>query len=590
MSNWIRDIHCSGLRFVEAIQDVTPSKYNRISIPYNPNRKCLGYLEGPAASLTEETRNGRGYILKLWKNVQDSEAFREGMENAVIVGELDHPEERVDYSLTKGSVILTDFEIREDEGIVWTRFAILDNDQGKILMSYVQFGSILGVSSRGLGDEIIQNGKNIIDPDTYEFYCFDVVAFPAAAVARQSFQNNEAVVESVEKAFSDRVIEEANSCKDINSLQNLKYVVESTNVANKSALVDAISNKLSSLSESTDDQSNAGEEDDECKCDKEKEILLGKLASTKAELDKQLSENATLKEALKCRNKTSSYFRRALQEREKEANSLEIAVEDGLTSMSQLSKELNVTRESYTRRERKLRAKLESRNNIISTIRETNDSSLDMIHSLECRLNAANSIIAERESKLESLIGTVKSLKADRATLRHSLTKARKEAVNARHKLRESGSSSTKKLTESTGRQKATITSLRNNLNDLQKTNESLKAQLSSKDNELEAYTRKTNKMLACNSSLLESYLKRCCDAYGIEVETVKAELPKTYTQSTIDKTIKKLSERQQRIDMLTIAMPSRSGLVVEHNTHTDSDDNPSFLVEALRRGVQTTN
>ena len=72
----IQDIHDSAIQYVPAESLTLPSnKYKRISIPYNPNRQCLGYLEGIAANYKEKTRNDRKYILDLWKNVESSKIF-----------------------------------------------------------------------------------------------------------------------------------------------------------------------------------------------------------------------------------------------------------------------------------------------------------------------------------------------------------------------------------------------------------------------------------------------------------------------------------------------------------------------------------
>ena len=84
----------------------------------------IGKIGGIGADSNEKTRNGRRYPLELWQNVEKSEYFIEGMANRSIIGEADHPQERVDYSVTEGAVVLTKYEI-QDDGRVYTEFDIL---------------------------------------------------------------------------------------------------------------------------------------------------------------------------------------------------------------------------------------------------------------------------------------------------------------------------------------------------------------------------------------------------------------------------------------------------------------------------------
>ena len=57
-------------------------------------------------------------------------------------------------------------------------FSILPN--GRILKTLCDYGSIIGVSSRGQGD-LVQDyqGNESVDPDTYSCECWDAVLVPA---------------------------------------------------------------------------------------------------------------------------------------------------------------------------------------------------------------------------------------------------------------------------------------------------------------------------------------------------------------------------------------------------------------------------
>ena len=75
----------------------------------------IGKIGGIGADSNEPTRNGRRYPLELWQNVEKSEYFIEGMENRSLIGEADHPQERLDYSVTEGAVVLTKYEIQNEQ-------------------------------------------------------------------------------------------------------------------------------------------------------------------------------------------------------------------------------------------------------------------------------------------------------------------------------------------------------------------------------------------------------------------------------------------------------------------------------------------
>ena len=186
----------------------------------------IGKIGGIGADSNEPTRNGRRYPLELWQNVEKSEYFIEGMENRCIVGECDHPAERLDYSIPEGAIVLTKYDIQND-GKVYTEFDILDTLPGRTLKTYFDAGCKLGVSSRGLGEEIMVDGEKIIDPDTYQFYCFDAVVFPAVKSARME------LIESTspkKQQLINSITKEINNCKTLDECLFIENMSKDTNL------------------------------------------------------------------------------------------------------------------------------------------------------------------------------------------------------------------------------------------------------------------------------------------------------------------------------------------------------------------------
>ena len=138
----------------------------------------LGKLKGIFADYRNGTRNAdRLYTEELWDNrVFGSEDVMEALETKTLFGELDHPEgDRCETLAKNAAITITKLEKRPEEGVIYGEAEILDTPTGRIVKALADSGAKLGISSRGMGEEIYQNGQNIIDPDTYDFITFDVV-------------------------------------------------------------------------------------------------------------------------------------------------------------------------------------------------------------------------------------------------------------------------------------------------------------------------------------------------------------------------------------------------------------------------------
>ena len=593
MSQLLRDLHVSGLQYVgESVSNppVNVNKYKRYSIPYNPNRHCLGYIEGPAASFSKDTRNDRGYVLKLWKNIENSDDFKEGMQHATIIGELDHPEERIDYSLANGAVVLTDWEIREDQDILWCRFAILDNQRGKDLLAYVKFGTILGVSSRGLGDEIIQDGRNIIDPDTYEFYCFDVVAFPAAEVARQQFVPVEALTEakSVREAFSDKVVLEAAKCTTREQLIELKNVVESTSVSDKARLVEAITDKLSSLPESTGDERTTGDEEEK---EDEKRILLSSHVEAMREKDSQIE---SLKQKLKQRGENSQYFRRVVQEQRRKIEELEDATGCGLDSIDELSAEYEVLESHNAELEAQIRSvksmsdtRIQQLEAKLSKSRERCRSAIvesqrlqDQVAALSTKLTESHNhmrcIESELRTKLESANEYIEQLRASSNV-----------AIREKQQLAEQSKQAFKESESLVAKKNLKIKSLQSQLSEATESVHNSEQRCQITENALKETRNKLQKTESYAEKVADAYIQKVSAAHGIKAEAVKSMLPNNFSIDDVDKVVESLSERQRRFDSLPLSMKPISARVVEQKSSGNVSNSNSFVVKALSQGSQ---
>ena len=139
----------------------------------------------------KSNRNGRIYPIELWKNVVSSDYVKEMINNHSLFGEADHPETRLEISLQNVSHAINDLWIDGDK--VMAIIDILPTPMGKILSELLDYGTNLGISSRGAGTVL---SDNTVDPDDYQFVTFDFVARPSCEAARLNTILESATIEA----------------------------------------------------------------------------------------------------------------------------------------------------------------------------------------------------------------------------------------------------------------------------------------------------------------------------------------------------------------------------------------------------------
>lgn len=237
-------------------------EYQRLSKEEMAQRGILGRLVGICADFMSPTRNGRKYPEKLWENVFNDPIMKERIENGVCYGELGHPADREETDMEKIAVCMAEQPRKGSDGKLRAVFDILDTPNGRILKSLCDYGSTLGISSRGSGDlETDFDGQESVNPDTYNCEGFDVVLIPAVKEARLQYVNEaldkkrynktlrEKLTESIKRETEEnqRVINESLSTlgvtldesqykdNDVEKNKKKKYTVRYINSVDKSA-------------------------------------------------------------------------------------------------------------------------------------------------------------------------------------------------------------------------------------------------------------------------------------------------------------------------------------------------------------------
>lgn len=372
-------------------------KFDSSAVISEKGSPILGKLSGPVADIINPTRNGRKYSEQLWENVFNSPIAQETFENGGYFGELGHPEGRQEVDMEKIAICMPAPPTKNDDGTLVGTFDILDTPNGRILKTLCDYGYKMGISSRGSGEVYpSSDGNEEVDPDQYEFSCFDVVLLPAVKAARMNYVTEslkdsnvtlkQALAESLNSASdSDRKIMQETLNKlnleytseeaQAPSVENIEEVNESVAVENNEAdLVEQLQTLLKENKE------------------KEQQII---------ELQEKLSVSYTKESA--CNEKILSYQQSIskLSEEAKKVKSLEEKLSKAENDVKQLKEALTTSKKANAANVAKLQANSKS-------LVESVSSSKQKIRELQEKLKVANENSSGKIDSLNEQLSTAK--------------------------------------------------------------------------------------------------------------------------------------------------------------------------------------
>ena len=161
----------------------------------NGKKKLI--IEGIFAQANKKNRNGRVYPMAVMEK-----AIGTYVDNQVskgrAVGELNHPEGPT-VNLDKVSHKIDSLEFKGND--VMGKATVLDTPMGKVVEGLLDGGVRLGVSTRGMGSLMQQNGAMVVKDD-FILNAVDIVQDPSAPGA---FVNG--IMEGVEWVWNNGIIE-----------------------------------------------------------------------------------------------------------------------------------------------------------------------------------------------------------------------------------------------------------------------------------------------------------------------------------------------------------------------------------------------
>jgi hypothetical protein len=385
-------------------------QYTKLSPEEAKERGILGILYGVVADTKKPTRNGRLYPREAWEKALNDDLFQEQLQNKAILGELEHPD-REDIDPREACVALASTPKIGNDGLLYGEFHILDLPNGRILKTLCDYGTTVGVSSRGNGDlEEDINGDASVVPDSFDLTCWDVVLTPAVKAARQNYVRESLEhKKSLQESLKDLVSQSKDSDKKImeKTINEIKEKLNedinvSNNDNNKNTLVEnntdnnivandnGTSQIVKSLTEALKDKSNL--ENEIKKLQEQLAVRDSEVNKLKEGLDKYKSSTSRLSTIVvkgKELEKENSQLKESIATKDEEIKSLKAKALKLIEMKNETSKQTNSLNESLTNKDNdikelqeKLNTQTKQSENEINTLKESLDKQNKQIESL----------------------------------------------------------------------------------------------------------------------------------------------------------------------------------------------------------------
>ena len=462
-------------------------EYKKLTPEEMQARGILGRLVGIVADFIAPTRNGRHYSEELWEKTFDDPIMKERIENGVCFGELCHPTDREETEMEKVAVCMPEVPKKNSDGKLTAVFDILDTPNGRILKTLCDYGSTLGVSSRGSGDTFPgDDGNEEVDPSSYNCQGFDIVLIPAVESAR------------------------------------LKYVTESLNT--KKSLKESLQDIVR---EASDNDKKVMEETlDELDIDLEDEPIEEN-PSTDLDIDEVSDDNEV--------DNTESILEE-LQTSLKQNRQLEqkiISLNEKLSVCYAKEEKYNEQLDKYKKRISKLSESSNKESALKKRVEKLNEELANKdsdIQSLNIRIDSLNKGIIKQKSSSKSL--------NEELNQRDDSIKELNENVNEFKSLLEKQKKVSNKEISALNE---TIANLKK---DLQQNKVSYSKKLEHSNKLVEKYKRVTN-------NVVNKYIDSQASKLGISSNEIKNRLPESYSISDIDKVCENMRDYKLNISKL---------------------------------------
>lgn len=505
-------------------------EYQKLTEEEMQQRGILGRLVGVIADSENPTRNGRLYGRNLWENVFNDPIVQEKIDNRCFFGELDHPADRDETCSEKIAVCMAEKPKFNDKGQLIGVMDILNTPNGRILKSLCDYGTTVGISSRGNGD-VFENeeGQEEVNEDTYSCEGFDIVIVPAVEQAR------------------------------------LQYVTESLDSDNQKSLRKALKESLANSSE------------DDKKVMKE---TLKHLGIRLTEPKKKLQEEINTQQSDDINSLKETTISEDLAVKDNEAKTLK-QLQEALKSRVKLEKQLQELQERLAVSDAKVK-KLEedcskykqtsvSLSKQVLSSKDLKKENVDLKEQLETK----DKFIKALSNKVTQLNESISKNATTRNSLNENLSKKDNELSRVRESLMNE-----KKV------HKEEVNSLNEKLADIKK---DLEVKLQEANNKFTKATKLIEKYKNYVEATVDRYIESKALVLGITPNEIKNRLNESYTLDDVDKICEDLQAYNLRISKLPFNVSKGTKVSITENkkpqpSNPINDDDLSGLVNLMNR------
>lgn len=263
-----------------------------VAMQENKTSSILGTFTGKCCDASVFNNNSMKLNRQLFDNLLNSDEYKDAIAHRYYIGFLGHPEDPGCQEFKDACIVMTSMELRDNDEI-YGSFDLIDTPVGRIVKSFIDAGVEWGISIRGAGDV---DSEGNVDPDTFVFRGFDLVAFPAYGDAVPEFKQIAASKNLDDQVKYKRV------CAAIE--KNLENVESITSIEAMQKQFNPDSEAYKKLEARKEDigvaEDNIPEEDDCPNCSEEdKEEIMGKKIKCMTEMYlSQVESNKRLQSTL----------------------------------------------------------------------------------------------------------------------------------------------------------------------------------------------------------------------------------------------------------------------------------------------------
>jgi len=349
----------------------------------------IGTFTGKCCDAAVFNNNDMKLNRELFEHLLASDEYKDAIEHGYYIGFLGHPEDPGCQDFKDACIVMTSMEITDNDEIYGT-FDLIDTPVGRIVKSFIDAGVQWGISIRGAGDV---DSEGNVDPETFVFRGFDLVAFPAYVDAIPEFQQIAASKNLDDQVKYKRV------CAAIE-----KNISDITNINTIEAMQEQFNPDSEQYKKLEARKADIGVADDECPdcSDEDKEEIMGKKLRALTELYlEEVKANKKLHSDLLA---TKTKYTRRLKTIERITASQEKLMQSKINESNKSRKKLVVANKQL---ENELRAINNKNSEIMKELESARKNNLiyrQKIESSSSDIQAKDAAIADLRSELNKTV------------------------------------------------------------------------------------------------------------------------------------------------------------------------------------------